>query len=172
MKFAALLILLLLCPHAHADDSDDESDRAINKCIKQWKTSPFKAGAEADLVINPSVKVLGIGKNPEDNKVTSGPNLVLVKPNVNVLGKSTFRLMNPNGWYCFKANVSVLGKIAIEADCKAHLATSTDGANVLGADDSQRGTSVLGSIRVTRIGACAKNDEEKSEKSDRASEKD
>ena len=166
MKIAMILCLLftsaLVNVVAHAKDSDDSddssNDRAINKCIKQWKNSPFQKGAEADLVMSPSVKVLGIGKDPSDTKVTSGPRLVLVKPNVNVLGKSTFKLLNPNGWYCFKANVSVLGRLAIQADCKAHLATSTDGANVLGADDSDHGTSVLGSIRVERIGACAKND--------------
>ena len=42
---------------------------------------------------------------------------MLVRPAVNVMGKSTIRLNNPKGWYCFRSNVTVAGKIDIEAHC-------------------------------------------------------
>lgn len=130
------------------------AEKSIGKCVSAWKKSPFKASANPDVILRPGVKVFGVGATIEDRDATSGPQLVLIKPAVNVLGKTTYRLMNPNGWYCFKANVSVLGKMEIEAHCKAHIATAADGANVLGADDSDSGVAVLGSIRVKRVG-CA-----------------
>lgn len=132
--------------------SASASEDSIEKCVSAWRHSPFKASATPNSVIKPGVKVFGVGSAVEDRAVTPNPQLVLVKPGVNVLGKTTYRLMNPNGWYCFKSNVSVLGKLEIEAHCKAHIATAADGANVLGADESENGVAVLGAIRVKRVG--------------------
>jgi hypothetical protein len=158
MKFLALALLLLpLAAHADMEDT-------VNGCLAVWKHAPFKKGAEPDRVIKTGVKVLGIGKRDSDDlEATSKPKLVVIKPAVNVLGTTRFHLMNPNGWYCFRANVSVLGKISIEAHCKAHLAQSGDGgASVLGSDETDGSVAVLGSVRVTRTG-CHHEDDEKSE---------
>lgn len=131
--------------------SENSQQDTINSCIAAWKNSPFKKGHEADKTISPGVKVFGIGKSGVDDlDATSTPKLVLVRPAVNVLGKTKLRLMNPNGWYCFKSNVSVLGKMEIETDCKAHFASAVEGAEVLAADESSKGVIVLGSLRLKK----------------------
>lgn len=129
--------------------------RVIDQCIAEWgKASPFKKGAVPGKVISPGVKVFGIGKNNNgDDTVTDKPSLILVRPAVNVLGKSTIRLANPNGWYCFKSNVTVAGKIAIEAHCNARVASAReDGTRVMATDESKGGVAVMGALRVTRFG--------------------
>lgn len=159
-QIAVLLLLVWVAPLSHADE-------AVDACIEQWgKASPFKKGAKPDQVVGTSVKVLGIGKdNYEDHTETKGPRLVVIKPSVNVLGKTVFRLMNPNGWYCFKSNTSVLGKIQIEAACTAKIASSKDsGANVLGSDESEQGVTVLGTLRITRPGCEGREAAEKTSK--------
>lgn len=149
-KLILALTLLSTYSLAYAEDGHQE---ALDRCISAWGKSPFKKGSPADKTIDSSVKVFGIGKNREaDNEATKKPVLVLVRPSVNVLGKSTIRLMNPNGWYCFKSNVTVLGKINIEAHCDAHIASAQDGAEVLAADETNKGVAVLGALRITRLG--------------------
>ena len=157
-SFASALLLSLLLPFPAL------ADEAVDACIEQWgKASPFKKGAKPAQVVGTSVKVLGIGKdNFEDLVATKAPRLVVIKPSVNVLGKTVFRLMNPNGWYCFKSNTSVLGKIQIEAHCKAKIATSKEGgANVLGSDETDQGVTVLGTLRIERSGCEGKEAHEK-----------
>ena len=133
-----------------ASENSGQQD-TLNSCIAAWKNSPFKKGQEADKTIAPGVKVFGIGKSGTDDlENTAKPQLVLVKPAVNVLGKTKLRLMNPNGWYCFKSNVSVLGKMEIETACKAHFASAVEGAEVLAADESSKGVIVLGSLRLKK----------------------
>jgi hypothetical protein len=78
----------------------------------------------------------------------------LIKANVAVLSKATLDLMNPQGWYCLKGQVSVLGKSEIHLHCSAHLTSSSDGATVMGASDTDKGVTVLGSTRVIRSGDC------------------
>ena len=61
-------------------------------------------------MLGSSVNVLGIGGDVVDDVATPDPQLMLVKPSVNVLTKGRLRLMNPNGWYCFESAVTVLAK--------------------------------------------------------------
>jgi hypothetical protein len=141
----------------------------VDRCIADWgSASPFKKGTEPSRVIAPGVKVFGIGKNNNgDDKVTDKAALILVRPAVNVLGKSTIRLANPKGWYCFKSNVTVAGKIAIDAHCRAHIATAReDGTSVLATDESKGSVAVMGALRVTRFDfdEKEKNSEKKKEK--------
>lgn len=129
------------------------ADADVDECIRLWKNSPFKKGTDDYRTISAKVKVIGIGANVEDSVKTDKPELVLVKPGVAVMSKQRFALMNPNGWYCLKGSVAVLGKSEISIHCKAHLASGGDGAAVLGdKDDSQGGVAVLGKIEVTRVG--------------------
>lgn len=154
------LSLVLVCVFVkigHADDDHDDTtdkfDEAIGECLSHWKTHPFKTKNPRYKVLKSTVKVLGIGKDIEDRKPTDKPELVLVKPNVAVLAKSKLKLLNPNGYYCLKGGVSVLGKTEMEINCHAHFASSQDGAEVLGATDNKSGgTSVLGSVRLVRSG--------------------
>lgn len=140
--------------------------RVVDQCIADWgSASPFNKGTAPNGVISPGVKVFGIGKNNiGDETVTAKPSLILVRPAVNVLGKSTIRLANPRGWYCFKSNVTVAGKIAIEAHCNAHLASARDvGTSVMAADESDKGVAVMGALRVTRFD-CADKDKNADQK--------
>lgn len=134
--------------------------RVVDQCIADWgSASPFKKGTAPNRVVSPGVKVFGIGKNNiGDETVTDKPSLILVRPAVNVLGKSTIRLANPKGWYCFKSNVTVAGKIAIEAHCDAHIASARDdGTSVMATDESDKGVAVMGALRVTRFGCAGKD---------------
>ena len=135
---------------AYANDQ-----KTLDACIASWgKKSPFKPGTPAAKVIAPGVKVFGAGGGGGTyDDPTDKPNLVLVRASVNVMGKSTIKLNNPKGWYCFRSNVNVAGKTEIEAPCSAQLASAKeDGTSVGGADESSKGVVVFGSIRVTRVG--------------------
>jgi hypothetical protein len=126
---------------------------AISSCLAAWGEHPFRSAEEQPFkVLSPSVKVLGVGEDVTDETETDRPQLVLVKPSVNVLTKSTFRLMNPNGWYCFAANVTVLAKSEITAHCRAHLASSRDGVAIAGGNKGTEGVTVLGKAVVRRVG--------------------
>ena len=126
---------------------------ALDACIASWgKASPFKPGHGADSVISSGVKVFGVGSGQSGNDApTDKPALVLVRPAVNVMGRTTIKLANPNGWYCFRSNVTVAGSMNIEAPCKAHIASAKeDGTTVGAADESGKGVAVFGALRVTR----------------------
>jgi len=153
-KFFLLIALILLVASPAQAESDYD---AIRNCLNAWGTHPFpKDKGRADKVLSPSVKVLGIGgRDIEDANVTDKASLVLIKPSVNVLSKSTFRLTNPKGWYCLKGTVAVLGKAEFVLHCKAKMATNNGDVAVLGKNENQEGgVAVLGSIRVKTIGDC------------------
>jgi len=148
IRSAVFTVLALAALPAIANDQP-----ALDACIASWgKASPFKKGHAADHVIATGVKVFGIGSGQSGNDTaTDKPALVLVRPAVNVMGKSTIKLANPNGWYCFRSNVTVAGAMHIEAPCKAHIASAKeDGTTVGAADESGKGVAVFGALRVTR----------------------
>src|ERR1700682_3188703 len=92
------------------------SDQGVlDACITSWgKSAPFKKGKPADSVIGTGVKVFGVGSAQSGNDApTDKPALILVRPAVNVMGRSTIRLSNPKGWYCFRSNVTVAGAIKL-----------------------------------------------------------
>jgi hypothetical protein len=148
---ATLATCLLLPMAARADDQP-----ALDACIASWgSAAPFKKGTVATKVIATGVKVFGIGSDNATDEPTAKPSLVLVRPAVNVMGKSTMKLNNPNGWYCFVSNVNVAGKMEIEVPCNAHVASAKeDGTSVGAVDESNKGVSVFGALRVARTG-CA-----------------
>ena len=148
-RFALALPLLLASTPILANDQ-----QAIDECIGAWGAkSPFKKGRKPDTVIGTGVKIFGLGKGQTNDAPTDKPSLILVRPAVNVAGKSTIRLANPNGWYCLRNQTTVAGKINIEAHCKAQLASSKDdGTAVFAADDSNKGVAVMGALRVVRFG--------------------
>ena len=128
---------------------------ALDACIAAWGSkSPFKKGKAADHVVATGVKVFGIGgSGGTQDSPTDKASLVLVRPAVNVMGKSTIRLSNPKGWYCFRSNVNVAGKMEIEVPCDAHVASAKeDGTSVGGVDESNKGVTVFGALRITRMG--------------------
>jgi len=147
----ALLMMAVVAPvvsHAAVDE-----DEAVKACLKKWKKAPFNAEDLNYRTIQTKVKVMGIGGNVKDDTKTQGPELVLVKPGVSVMAKTVYDLDNPNGWYCLKGKVSVLGAIQINLACNAQIASSGDDVAVLGGSDKQSGgVSVLGSVRIARAG--------------------
>ena len=158
MNRLALALAALACLPAFAlADASDQA--ALDQCIAYWgKASPFRKGTPAEGVIATGVKVFGIGASSSgDDPVTGKPRLVLVRPAVNVMGRSTIRLSNPHGWYCFRSNVTVMGKIQIDAQCHAHLATAREEGTAVGAaDESNKGVAVFGALRVNRFGCNGK----------------
>jgi hypothetical protein len=149
------LALAAVCFIAIPAFAANEDQRALDACIQSWgKDSPFKKGSAATSVIAPSVKVFGVGGGSGVyDSATDKPALVLVRPAVNVMGKSTIKLGNPKGWYCFRSNVTVAGKLEIDAPCHAHIASAKDDGTAVGAaDDSNKGVAVFGALRVARYG--------------------
>jgi len=124
----------------------------IDACLKAWGKHPFGQNPQFK-TIRANVKVMGIGGNLKDETVTTKPELVLVKHSVGVMSKQTIELLNPQGWYCLKGAVTVLGKSEIRAHCKAHLASSDDGATVLGSNETDGGgVTVMGTIKIEKVG--------------------
>ena len=101
-------------------------------------------------MLETSVKVFGIGDDITDKDETSDPQLILVRPGVNVMGKLTFHLMNPKGWYCFEKNVTVMAKSEVTVACTAQVASAGPGATVLGSSPGTGGTTVMGKTTFER----------------------
>ena len=144
---AAVLCLLLSAPAAV---SAQEVDSSIAACLKAWGKHPFGKNPTFK-TLSTSVKVFGIGKSTSDTEVTSSPTLILVNPGVNVMGGTVIELLNPNGWSCLRATVNVMGGLNLRAHCRAHLASSTDGATVMGNNAENKGVTVMGSTNVERV---------------------
>lgn len=138
---------------------DPEDQEAIKRCLTAWDQHPFDPnGPWEPRWITTKVRVVGVGAEVTDDAATDYPQLIYVKPAVNVMTKTTLGLLNPNGWYCLEANVTVMGKLVLKAACDAHLADSRSGATVMGSNDAQGGVTVMGSTRVERVGDCAKSE--------------
>lgn len=132
---------------------DQTEAGAIAACLATWRDHPFQGVDRPRFkVLSSSVKVMGIGSDVVDDHRTADPELVLIKPAVNVMSKERFRLMNPNGWYCFQSTVTVLAKSEITAECGAHLASSVDSVAVAGGNEGTDGVTVLGKAVVHRVG--------------------
>lgn len=150
MKNLVLFGLLLFSPFAFAESEGDQ--RSVAKCLKNWGKHPFGKPPYKFKIIRPGVKVLGIGSAQVDNEKTKKPRLILVKPGVSVLTGNKYQFLNPNGWYCLKANVTVLAKSQIEAHCKAKIVgTKDDEVTVAGSNQTGQGVTVLGKTQITRV---------------------
>jgi hypothetical protein len=125
---------------------------AVKACLEAWgDTHPFKDDSKLRFrVLETSVKVFGIGDDISDKDETDDPQLILVRPGVNVMGKLTFHLMNPKGWYCFEKNVTVMAKSEITVACTAQVASAGPGATVLGSSPGKGGTTVMGKTTFER----------------------
>jgi hypothetical protein len=128
-----------------------EVDGSIAACLKAWGDHPFGQNPQFR-TLETSVKVFGIGGETADTQPTSSPSLVLINPSVNVLGGSTIELMNPNGWYCLRTTITIMGRVSVRAHCKAHLASTSAGTTVLGNNSENRNVK---DITVTSIGSVA-----------------
>lgn len=141
------LPLAFVSPLGHAQ----ELDSSVAACLKAWGKHPFGKNPNYR-TIGTTVKVFGIGRNPSDTEVTSTPSLVLINPGVNVMGGTVYELLNPNGWYCLKTTVNVMGGMVIQAHCKAHIASSSGDTTVLGNNNTNKGVTVMGSTQIETVG--------------------
>lgn len=166
MKSFALALALVLGLTTITSSALASNREDIEACVDAWGNSPFNAKSKFR-VVSGGTKVMGIGGDIEDNTKTSKPELILVRPAVTVMAKTVMKLNNPNGWYCLKGKVAVMGKMQVNLHCSAKMASSQGGATVLGHGDDNSGTTVLGSTRIVRTGSCggkpAANDEESDE---------
>lgn len=160
---AVVMASVAWLPTASAEPAKDGDVAAIERCLNAWgEAQPFgwKTGGKipAFTTMATNVKVLGIGGSNDDVGTTKNPQLVLVKPSVAVLTKNELRLLNPKGWYCLKANVTVLSKTVIELACGASVADSTQGVAVLGSNSEGTGSgvTVLGKTQLKRVGCSEK----------------
>ncbi len=152
-RIAALLAFCLALT-VPASVSAAEVDSSIAACLKAWGDHPFGKTPQFK-TLGTSVKVFGIGSNTADTAATDAPALVLVEPEFNLMGASTVDLLNPNGWYCLRTTVSILGTVKIRAHCKAQLASTSSGSTVLGNEGANRSlkdltVTVIGSVAVER----------------------
>ena len=134
--------------------SAEEVDGSIAACLKAWGDHPFGKNPKFK-TLDASVKVFGIGKSAGDTERTSSPSLVLINPIVNLVGGSTIDLLNPNGWYCLRTTVSIVGGVSIRAHCKAQLAASSDDKAAVGNNGENRAiknlnVTVIGSVSIER----------------------
>lgn len=149
----AALLLAALCalgPGAPAL-ADQETDASVAACLKAWESHPF-GERPGYRVLSTSVKVFGIGQASGDYEKTASPSLVVVNPGVNVMGGSEIELLNPNGWYCLRSTVNVMGGLTIRLACNAQIAMASGSATVLGNNTDQKGVTVMGSTTVERVG--------------------
>ena len=129
----------------------DEDEGYLRLCLKAWGQHPFK-DATRYRKYSSVVNVFGIGQNTDDLAPTREPELVFIDSALNLMGGTTIRLMNPNGWYCFRSNTNVMGKVTIRAHCKAHIASAEDGLTFLGEDQHNKSTTVMGLTHVDLLG--------------------
>ena len=149
MKRITLLLILLftfLSPTLASASLDD-----VRACLASWPDHPFDIHNLSYRTVSGKVKVFGIGGDINESVATEKPELVLILPNVSVMTKATMTLMNPNGWYCLKSKVNVMSSSDINLHCKAHLASSREGTNVLGGGDDE-GVTVMGKATIYRKG--------------------
>lgn len=136
-------------------EGDSDAQKVISDCLALWPSHPFKNPKDRSFrTFAPTVNIIGLGGEIKDDVVTSYPQIILVKPSINVLTKTRFQLLNPNGWYCLRVNINVLSKNAIDLHCQAHIADSVAGFAVMGShkDGTGRGVTVLGKSFVNKVG--------------------
>lgn len=128
-----------------------EVDSSVAACLKAWGDHPFGKTPQFK-TLEGSVKVFGIGRETGDTQPTSSPSLVLINPSFNLMGGSAIELLNPNGWYCLRTMVSIMGTVSIRAHCKAQLASTSAGTTAVGNNTENRN---IKDIAVTSIGSVA-----------------
>ncbi len=150
-KRGALIACFILGGTTGLVQAQESESGALQACLKAWGAHPFGPNP-AYRTLATSVKVFGIGQGTADREITPRPSLIMVNPGVNVMGGSEVELLNPNGWYCLRAAVNVMGGMDIKLHCGARLASASSGTTVMGGENAAKGVSVMGSIKVERVG--------------------
>jgi hypothetical protein len=127
---------------------------SVQACLSSWPDHPFDAHNPSYRTVSGQFKIFGIGNDINESTPTDKPELVLILPNVSVMTGSTMTLMNPNGWYCLRSKVNVMGSSEINLHCKAHIASTKGGTTVLGSNEGEidQGVTVMGKSTIIRKG--------------------
>lgn len=131
-----------------------EPPPTVERCLAQWDDHPFTESTEVR-VLAPSVRMLGLGTRELVDTPSKTPELVVVRPSVNVMTRTVLSLHNPNGWYCIDTPVGVMSKVVVDVHCDAHVADAHAGKAVMGRRETDGGVAVLGSLELTRSCAVA-----------------
>lgn len=126
-----------------------EVDENIQACLKAFGEHPFTANPPFK-TLAVSVKVFGIGKDTIDDEITDKPALVFIKPGVNVMGGNLIDLRNPQGWYCMRTSVNVMGGLNIKLACNARFVVMSEETSVMSNSPDNKGITVMGSTTVER----------------------
>ncbi|MCX6106969.1 MAG: hypothetical protein NTY08_14180 [Proteobacteria bacterium] len=126
----------------------------VKKCLAAWgagtpftESSPYRN-------LGVAVSVLGFGSSLNDSEATDKPELVVIPASVSVLTITKYRLLNPNGWYCMVADVSVGAIINVDLNKNAHLADSRADVRVLAVGSNGPAmvdVHVISSVKVRRV---------------------
>lgn len=146
-----LIALLLGAGSLTSAVAVEDVDSPVASCLQAWGKHPFGKNPQYKTLAT-SVKVFGFGPDTADTEPTQGPVLVLINPGVNVAGGAVVQVLNPNGWYCFRTTVNVMGGMTIKAHCKSQLATTSGDVLAPGNASFDKGVTVMGSTQVERIG--------------------
>jgi len=130
---------------------DSKSWQTVLHCLSSWPKHPFDTKSLKFRVIESNVSVFGIGGKTSDEVSTNYPQLILVRPAVSVMSKSTYNLKNPNGWYCLKGQTNVMGKAIFNVGCKTQITSSESGSTVMGSSEGESGTTVMGKTVINRV---------------------
>ena len=130
---------------------DSKNWQTVMQCLGSWPKHPFDTKSLKFRVIESNVSVFGIGGKTSDEVSTNYPQLILVRPAVSVMSKSTYNLKNPNGWYCLKGQTNVMGKAIFNVGCKTQITSSESGSTVMGSSEGESGTTVMGKTVINRI---------------------
>ena len=150
-KDIAFILLACMVLLGCASARSGEAPVAISECLAAFEDHPFSPNPEYRS-LSTGVKVFGIGGDTVDDDVTPAPELIYVTTAVNVMGGNKISLLNPNGWYCMRSNVNVMGGVEIHLGCKTKFVLIGDGATVLSSneDTGNKGTTVMGATKVKR----------------------
>lgn len=127
---------------------------SVRACLSSWPDHPFDANNPSYRTVSGQFKIFGIGNDINESTPTDKPELVLILPNVSVMTGSNMTLMNPNGWYCLRSTVNVMGYSEIKLHCKAHIASTKSGTAILGSNEGEidQGVTVMGKSAIIRQG--------------------
>jgi hypothetical protein len=139
-------------------DASDPDFEQVERCLQAWPKHPFTTPqSRLFREFESSVRVMGLGSSEVvDDVATNYPQLIVIRPNVSVMTRTTWKLNNPNGWYCFDSSVTVMAKGVIQLGCGAHLASGTSEVQVIGESESAGGVTVLGKVQVERAPGCTR----------------
>ncbi|MCF6346085.1 MAG: hypothetical protein L3J00_06405 [Thiomicrorhabdus sp.] len=146
---SSVFSLFFVSTYAQAGDVE-----TVKACLANWSQHPFDAQNPKFRTYATKVTVFGIGGKVRDTEHTPQADLVLIKPNVSVMSKSTMDLLNPNGWYCLQNKVNVMSSTTINLHCKASMTSNDSGMTVLGGNSESQESeiTVLGGARVNLVG--------------------